>query len=90
MQGKKCDIIKTLDSCKSGWVDASAKGVDSEKKFCVELVRMVTNKGFAEMESEFRAVAEYVASDYESVPTSPLLATILTKRRRFAKEPWQL
>ena len=76
--------MKALDSCQSGWVNASAQGVDAEKKFCTELVRMITNKGFAGMDSEFRAVAEYVASDYGSVPTTPMLATIFAKRRRLA------
>ena len=65
-------------------MNASAEGVDAEKKFCAELVGIVTNKGFAEMDSEFTALAEYVASDYGSVPTSPMLATIFAKRRRLA------
>ena len=74
--------MKALDTSQSKWAEASAQGADAEKKFCAELVGMVTDKGFAEMDSEFRAVADYVASDYGSIPTSPMLATIFAKRRR--------
>ena len=84
LQGKKCDIIKALDTCQSGWVNASAEGVAAEKTFCAELVGIVTNKGFVEMDSEFRALAKYVASNHASAPTSPLLAQIFAKRRRLA------